>query len=532
MTKPDNLEATGSHAASGIIVAHERAEGGTAEQLLRTVLDHAPVVLFALDERGVVTLAEGHGLAMAGKHPEDRLGVSALERYASNAELVRDIKRALAGEEFTAEHVVDAAVLETHYRPLRDLDGRLTGTVGVSIDVTARRRAEEDRSKMQAALLQAQKLEGLGVLAGGIAHDFNNLLSGIIGNASLARLDPTSSSNAERLEDVVLIARQAADLTRQLLGYAGRSSIEVRPLDLSQQVHDIARLLHSSVSKRVELNVELGDDLPAIEADASQLQQVVMNLVMNAAEAIEGGSGSVRVRTSACELDPAVEDNLMVPGSSGTLPAGRYVVLEVTDTGTGMSPETKARIFDPFFTTKFTGRGLGLAMVIGIVRSHRGAMRVDSAPGRGTCFQVFFPTCESVAVPPRAPSESAALRGGGTVLIVDDEEHVRSAASRILDHHGFETLGAKSGREALEIVRAHPRSIGVVLLDLSMPDLDGEETLRKLRELRAELRVVLTSGYDEHEARRRFRAEGRVAFLQKPYSANELTAKISEALAR
>ena len=531
MTNADDLEAAGVQTASGVLLA-EAARGGTAEQLLRTVLDHAPVILFALDERGVVTLAEGHGLAMAGKSTRDRVGISTLEHYASHKELIRDIHRALAGEEFTAEHVIDVAVLETHYRPLRDAGGRVTGTVGVSIDVTARRRAEEERTKMQAALLQAQKLEGLGVLAGGIAHDFNNLLSGILGNGSLALADPESPSNAQRLEDIVLIARQAADLTRQMLGYAGRSSIEVRPLDFSQQVRDIARLLQSSVSRKIELSMHLAGDLPAIEADASQLQQVLMNLVMNAAEAFGGSAGTVRVTTSVCALDPAHVDDLLIPGSRGALAPGRFVMLEVVDTGVGMTPETKARIFDPFFTTKFTGRGLGLAMVIGIVRGHGGAMRVESSPGHGTRFQIFFPTSERVAAPRRPLSEAATSRGDGTVLIVDDEEHVRAAAARILDHQGFKTMTAKTGREALEIFRAQPSAIRVVLLDLTMPDLDGEKTLRALRELYAEVRVVLTSGYDELEARRLFRADALVAFLQKPYSANELAAKITAAIER
>jgi signal transduction histidine kinase len=467
---------------------------------------------------------------MSGKRPQERVGIATMEHYAPNAKLVADIRRALSGDEFSAEHVIDGAVLETHYRPMRDQDGRVTGTVGVSVDITARRRAEEERAKMQAALLHAQKLEGLGVLAGGIAHDFNNLLSGILGNASLALADPASEENVQRLQDIVLIARQASDLARQMLAYAGRTSIDVRPIDLSQQVRDVARLLRSSVSRKVDLVLDLEDSLPLVEVDASQVRQVAINLVMNAAEAIGEGTGSVHVTTSARDLDPAAVADLITPGSGRPLPAGRFVVLEVADTGSGMDGETKARIFEPFFTTKFAGRGLGLAMVLGIVRSHGGAIRVESAPARGTRFEIFFPISTKVAAVAATHREPAVWRGDGTVLIVDDEEYVRTVSARILEHFGFQTRSARDGREAAEIFRAHADSIRVVLLDLTMPGWDGEQTLRELRRHGARVRTVLSSGYDELEVRGRFGADPLVAFLQKPYSASELIAKIREAL--
>jgi PAS domain S-box-containing protein len=501
-----------------------------AEQLLRTVLACAPVILFALDERGVVTLAAGHGLAMAGKTASDRVGRSALEYYAAHEELVRDIHRALAGEEFSAEHTVGTRTLESHYRPLRDADGRARGTVGVSIDVTERRRADEERAKMQELLIQSQKLEGLGMLAGGVAHDFNNLLASILGNASLALADPSSPDNVQRLHDVVAVARQAADLTRQMLAYAGRASVEAGHVCISQQVRDMARLLQSSVSRRVDLVLRLAPDLPAVEADASQIRQVVMNLAMNGAEAIEAGAGTVTVSTAVRDLGAADVRDLLVPGPDAALPPGRYVVLRVEDTGVGIDASTRARIFDPFFTTKVSGRGLGLAMVLGIVRSHRGALRVESTPGRGTCFEVYFPaSLQAAAV--AAPREALPLTGEGTVLIVDDEPHVRAATARILEFYGFKTISAKNGREAVELFREHDRAIRVVLLDLTMPVLGGEEALAQIRTIRGDVRVILSSGYDEREARSRLRTDERVTFLQKPFTAGELTARIREALA-
>jgi PAS domain S-box-containing protein len=419
------------------------------------VLDHAPVTLFSLDKRGVVTLAEGHALAMSGKRSADLVGSSALERYRTRADVVRDLQRALAGEEFSAEHTIDNAVLETHYRPLRDKQGRLAGTVGVSIDITARRRAEEERAKMQAQLLQAQKLESLGVLAGGIAHDFNNLLTSILGNASVALANPSAPSTAERLEDIVLIARRAAELARQMLAYAGRAGSEVRAIDLSRHVREVARLLEASLPKKVRLELDLAAKLPAIEADSAQLQQVIMNLVINGAEAIGDGVGKVRVRTFERAVDAAEGRGLGEAGpETGAIGAGRFVVLEVSDTGAGMDAKTKSRIFDAFFTTKLAGRGLGLATVLGIVRGHGGALRVESAPGKGTSFEVFFPASLRFPSPP-SPSEPPPLQGEGLVLIVDDERHVRTAASRILEHYGFRTLTAATGREGVDVFRAN-----------------------------------------------------------------------------
>ena len=498
------------------------------EELLRAVLRCAPVVLFSLDARGIVTLAEGRALAMAGKRATELVGTSPLERYAESEDVVRDIRRALRGEEFAAEHRIGEAILETHYRPLFDGRGQVAGTVGVSIDVTARKNAEAERAKMEAQLLQAQKLESLGVLAGGIAHDFNNLLTGILGNVSMALAEPMSPSTAHRLEDTLRIARNAAELTRQMLAYAGRTSSDVRALHLSAHVREIGRLLQSSLPKKVELRLDLADDLPAIEADSAQLQQVVMNLVINGAEAIGDAVGSVRVSTRVSEIDEA-EPGLQVPIEGGVLPEQRFVLLEVEDTGRGMDDATQARIFDPFFTTKFTGRGLGLATVLGIVRSHRGTIRVDSAPGRGTRFRVFLPPSSKIATS-SPPVEHVTPRGEGLVLIVDDEYYVRTTAARILGHFGFQTLVAANGREGVEVFRAHAESIDVVLLDMTMPDMDGSETFAELRKLRPDVCVVLSSGYAEAEARESLHSEGVVAFLQKPYSASDLGAQIKTAL--
>jgi signal transduction histidine kinase/CheY-like chemotaxis protein len=506
-------------------------------RLLRNVLDSAPIVLFALDSDGVVTLAEGRGLEMARKRSDSLVGGSVLERFAGQPEVLRDVRRALAGEEFTAEHVIDGAVLETTYRSLRDAEGRPNGTVGISVDVTARRRAEEERERIQTQLLQAQRLESLGVLSGGIAHDFNNLLAAILSNASLGLAASSGTGAANRavrepLEQIVACSRRAAELTRQMLAYAGKARVEVAPLDLSEQVAEIGRLLASSLPKTVVLSLALAPDLPTVDADRAQVHQVVMNLVINGAEAIGERPGTVRIETFTQEVDEASARTLRLADRTGEVAPGRYVFLAVTDDGAGMDASTQAKIFDPFFTTKSAGRGLGLAAVLGIVRAHRGGLRITSTANVGTRFEIFFPASSrapALALPPLRPSPSPA-RPTGVVLVVDDEWLLRSSAARILEQCGFHTLQAANGREAVEVFRRAPAAVHAVLLDMTMPELGGVETLRELRKFRADLPVVLTSGYDETEATQRFSARELAGFLPKPYSAEELTASIQRAI--
>jgi len=394
----------------------------------------------------------------------------------------------------------------------------------VFADVTEDRRAEAEKRQMEQQMLQVQKLESLGVLAGGIAHDFNNLLMSILGNADLA-MDglPAQSPTRDSLTDIVRASRRAADLCRQMLAYSGKGRFAVEPLSLNDLIEEMAHLLVVSISKNVALQCRFASDLPMVEGDATQLRQIVMNLITNASEAVGPGAGSVTLSTG---VEPCTAESFADTVTHERLPEGPYAYIEVSDTGCGMPPETLARIFDPFFTTKFTGRGLGLAAVLGIVRGHRGAIRVRTEPGKGTTFRVLFPVRAGAQPAPAAiaapPPPEPAPAGSGTILIVDDEPGVRHVAGRMLASAGFEVLAAASGAEAIEILRADPARITCVLLDLTMPKMDGDETLGHLRAIRGDLPVVLSSGYNEQELLQRFAGRNLAGVIQKPYVRSQL----------
>lgn len=394
------------------------------------------------------------------------------------------------------------------------------GVVLAFRDVTEKRRAE-------AALLHAQKLESLGLLAGGIAHDFNNLLTPILGYADLLKgrvgSDPVAVKMAEAIEKA---ANAAAQLTGQMLAYAGKGRFAIKHLDLSLLVREMAALLSASVSKKVEVRYDLRDDLPAIEADPAQVRQVVLNLLTNASEAFDDQMGVIQVST---RLVSATHADLVSRFVSDTPAAGEYVVLQVTDTGCGMSEETLARIFDPFFTTKFTGRGLGLAALLGIVRCHQGTLKVRSTPGEGTTFEVFFPRSYQEA----ESALPASLHEGqikGTVLLAEDEEALRVFAQTVLTGAGLQVISARDGREAVEVFRQRQEEIGCVLLDLTMPRLSGIEALAEIRQIAPVVPVVVMSGYPPEDLAGRFAGESLVGIIQKPFRPDQLVDLMRKAL--
>jgi signal transduction histidine kinase/CheY-like chemotaxis protein len=414
----------------------------------------------------------------------------------------------------------DGRILERTSLPLLR-DGRPVGRTWSVRDVTEGRRSEE-------AMRHAQKLESLGVLAGGIAHDFNNLLVAILGNASLAQaeLGPAHPAN-EYLADVERGAERASELTRQLLAYAGKGTVEVSELDLSRLAREVVELVGVTISKQIELQCGSAPELPAVTGDASQLRQVVMNLVLNAADAIGDQEGSVRVGTELVTLGPEAGQAWM---GEGAWRPGRYVALRVSDTGQGMSEAVRMRIFDPFFTTKAAGRGLGLAAALGIVRSHRGWIRVESVPELGSEFTVLLPAGSAPAAPPAAVPAAAPWRSDATVLVVDDDPAVAKVAARTLATVGLRVIVARDGRQALALHREQRGAIALVLLDMNMPGLAGDEVFRALRAERPDLPIVLSSGYPEQEALARLSDAGPLVFVQKPYRTQALLARVREAL--
>ncbi len=397
-------------------------------------------------------------------------------------------------------------------------------------DVTERKWAEEKRLHLERQLQQTQKLESLGVLAGGIAHDFNNLLAIILGNASLALDDlPHLSPARDNLGAIEATSLRAAELCRQMLAYSGKGQFVIEDIRLGALIGEMVSLLKSSLSKKAVLNLNLKEPLPTMRGDPSQIRQVVMNLVINASEAIGERSGSVTISTGIMECSHEYLSDVYL---DDRLTEGSYVWLQVADTGCGMDSETQRRIFEPFFTTKFTGRGLGLSAVLGIVRGHRGTLKVYSKPGKGTTIKVLFPIAPE-GRPAADPYDEAMLgdwHGAGVILLVDDEESIRAMGNRMLERLGFQVLAAADGRAALEIYRTRREEIALVLLDLTMPHMDGAETFRELRRIDPAARVVMSSGYTESEIAPRFANERLSGFLQKPYALYALAQCLRNAL--
>ncbi|MFA5808354.1 MAG: PAS domain S-box protein, partial [bacterium] len=411
--------------------------------------------------------------------------------------------------------------------PLRDAAGSITSVMSIITDITERKRAEEEKRNLERQVQRAQKMESLGVLAGGIAHDFNNLLMVVLGHAELAlnEISPMSPARGS-LTEITTAARRAADLCRQMLAYAGKASFALERVGLRELVEEMAHLLKTAISKKAILNLNLERGLPPIEADPSQIRQIVMNLIINASEAIGDRSGVITVSVGATRCD---EEYLRKTELREDLAPGLYVHLEVTDTGGGMDAETRSRIFEPFFSTKFTGRGLGLAAVLGIVRAHKGALKVYSEPGKGTTFKILFPalTEGEDATLSSGASPLADWRGKGTILLVDDEESLIALGARMLEHLGFTVLTAADGLQAVELYRERGKEINLVLMDLTMPHMDGAKAFGELRRLNPDVRVVLASGYSHEDVASRFAGKGLDGVLQKPYT----LAKLRELLA-
>ncbi|MEZ4399565.1 MAG: ATP-binding protein [Kofleriaceae bacterium] len=421
--------------------------------------------------------------------------------------------------------------LDDYTRIIRDAAGHATHYIGYVIDVTDRIAAEAAARELERQLLHAQKLESLGLMAGGVAHDFNNLLTGILGQASLARRQLASVPGLFRdtITQIEGLARRAASLTRQLLAYSGQGSLVIEPTDIGETVRELQSMMAVAASRRTTLVLDLAEPLPSIMADRGQLQQVVMNLLTNAAEALPDGVGTVTVRTGT---EACTAERLANVYGAGELPAQTYVTLEVIDTGVGMSAEVTARMFDPFFTTKGTGRGLGMSAVLGIVRSHRGVITVTSTPGDGTRFKLLFPAASAATAPALSPALAAPRPQRGAVLVVDDEATIRDTLAATLEFLGYHPVVARDGNEALTVYARHQAELAAIVIDMTMPMLSGPATVRALRDLGVAIPIVMTSGYSERDALGEAGELPVTAFLQKPFGVDELERVLLDATGR
>jgi len=500
-----------------------RDELKAREWQMRVLLDRFPGAVWTVDKHLRIRSASGgraKALGMAsdveGAQVEDLLG----------EETAAACSTALDGEPASFELFRDGRSYEIIVEPLRR--GEHPRAIGVAVDVTEAHKLRTER--LQSQLQQAQKLEVLGILAGGIAHDFNNLLTSMLGHSSLALADiPEGHAARNSLRQVQSSAERASELTRQLLAYSGRGAFVVKPVVLNEAIDEITALLAVGIGKDVRLEFDFQPELPPVEADVAQLRQVLMNLLTNANDAIGSAGGVIRLTTKAVDAD---RELLASAYLDEDLPPGRYVCLEVQDTGEGMSAAVQHRMFDPFFTTKDAGHGLGLAATLGIIRGHHGTIRVDSKPGAGTTIQVLLPTTGPAPTNADAGATTAALvpEITRTVLVVDDEETVRGFARACLERQGLQVLEASDGLEALQKFRAWRHDIDAVLLDLTMPRLGGREALRQLRGMSPDLPILLSSGYVSEEMALEGVDDPNIDFLAKPYRTDQLLHRIGRLL--
>ena len=490
---------------------------------LRELFQEAADALIVQEAATGVILEGNHAAGhLLGRSPASLAGVCLREHLLGGdqdryLEMMAQVAR---------ERVAQPVIIEVHCRrsTLEDfpvqmslrftsLEGRPCIVTSMR-DVTALKRAEADKVQLELQMLHAQRLESLGVLAGGIAHDFNNIMTAILGHLDLALAQAPQGQVHGHLTEAGFAVRRAADLCQQMLVYAGKGIPQIGSLDLSVLVSEMGRMLEVTVARNIQLRRELSATLPLVRGDANQLRQVVMNLITNAAEAIGNESGSIDLHTREVTVGGAGAERFVngPPGSE------HCVLIEVRDSGCGMDAATRKRMFEPFFTTKFTGRGLGMSAVLGIVRDHGGALAVDSGVGRGTTISVYLPVQASPAAAVREP---AAARTG-RVLLVDDDDAVRVLTADMIEHLGGDVVQASSGAEAVHLFSGLHRHFDLAILDVTMPDMDGIGVLGALRGKQPDLPVVLSSGFSPHDVAKWISHQDRVSFLQKPYNLHAL----------
>ena len=514
------------------------------DDLYRLLVETSQDLIWAVNAKGCWTFVNRAATRrIYGREPAELIGRPFTEMQTPE-QAVKDqavFGRILSGDSFFDYETVhlhkNGSPIHLNFNAvvLRGTKGDVIGTVGTAKDITETKRLQAEAKDLNAKLQQTQKIDSLSLLAGGVAHDFNNLLVGILANSSLALFElPHGSLARKSIQAVVSAAERAGALARQMLACSGRGTFVVERLDLAFLVKDLRDLASAVASKNAVISFNVDADVMLVEADASQIRQVIINLIMNASDALRGRAGLITVTAGCMQADREYLRNTYVDDH---IKAGPYFFVDISDTGCGMTSATATRIFEPFYSTKGPSHGLGLAAVLGILRSHGGAIHVESEVGRGSTFRILLPAIPGSvnALPPVNEASRECDDFGhdaGTVLVVDDEEIVRATTRGVLEHAGFQVLIANDGDSALEIFREQHERIGAVLLDLSMPNLSGEATLRELQRIDPKVRVVLTSGYSEPETAERFAILGVANFLRKPSTATEMSACVRRVLRR
>ncbi|MFW5690399.1 MAG: PAS domain S-box protein [Planctomycetota bacterium] len=526
-----------THCVLRDITAQQQAEEAlrSTNEVFMSLFNSSPLAIFSTDIEGRIVLWNPTAERLLGWSADEAINQPAPMVPDGMDEFFRDwIRAVFAGGSFISREldVVTAGgeilPVSLSMAPIRSAEGTVIGAMGMLQDLSDRKRAEQSRDRLEERLHEVRRMETLGLLAGGIAHDYNNLLMTIIGNVDLAMLEAIPETHlAEDLEEIRRAALKASDLTSQLLAYAGKGALLMAKLDLADLVRKVRPRLTGCLGG-CELSLDIPDRPMEIRGDFNQLQRVLENLVTNAAEALGGDGADVTVKAA----ERIISAGELAEASGATMDAGVGIVLEVIDEGPGMSESTLAKVFDPFFSTRFTGRGMGLPAVLGVMRAHSGRIGIDSELGRGTRVSLYFPRAGDVAGQPReltAGPDQTEFRASGTVLVADDDESVRRVAQRLLTHFGLDVLLAANGQDAIDQASRRAEQIDLYLLDVVMPKVGGIDAFEEIRHRDPSARIALMSGYAEPESIHSLQQRGLVGFIQKPFVQNQLLGVLRKA---
>ncbi|MDQ6995873.1 MAG: response regulator [Mariprofundus sp.] len=521
------------HLASLTSIAIDNCRNREQLELLIRAVDASYESIMVLDAEGVIEFANPSAAALYQKPVEQIIGIGAavLRGGSTGDDTYNDIIATIkhgniwCGEILLHAGEADERLVARRISPIMDDGGHINHQICIDRDITeAKQRSQQ--------LEHTQRLESLGILAGGIAHDFNNLLTSIMGNAAMAECGMDKNGDIRiALANIRTSSQRAADLCKQMLAYSGKGRFVIEPTDISKLIREMTRLMEVSIGKQITIRYALNENLPLVDVDTAQIQQVILNLITNANEAIGEANGEIAFCTGIMQAGRAYLNATL---TNEKLPKGKYIYIEVADSGCGMDKKTIEKMFDPFFTTKFTGRGLGMSAVLGIVRAHHGAIRVNSQPENGTTFRILLPVGDnsSSAQPVEKIKPVQASRCNGTILIVDDEPVIREIAHAILEDVGFDIIEAVDGKQAVELYRQHQSDISAVLLDMTMPKMDGKACFVELRKINPDVRVLLSSGYSEQDITELFAGLDLAGFIQKPYLPESLQQQMDEILGK